>query len=62
VLKFLLKDTDDDQTAAVVSPDTPDVLQAMMKLWQVKSRAEVANKLAWRRRRKRMLLKKQWKN
>ncbi len=29
-----------------MSPDTPDVLQAMMQFWQAKSRGEVANKLA----------------
>ncbi len=53
------------QAAATVNPDTPNVLQAMMKLEQAKARAKTANKVAlelWRRRRKRMLLKKQWKN
>ena len=55
----------DAQAAATVNPDTPNVLQAMMKLEQAKARAKTANKVAlelWRRRRKRMLLKKQWKN
>jgi hypothetical protein len=44
-----------------VDPDAPNVLQAMMQLQQAKSRAEAANK-PWGRRRKGMLLKKQWKN
>ena len=36
----------DAASAATVSPDTPNVLQAMMQLRQAKSRAEAANKLA----------------
>ena len=36
----------DAASAATVSPDTPNVLQAMMQLQQAKSRAEAANKLA----------------
>ncbi len=36
----------DAASTATVSPDTPNVLQAMMKLEQAKSRAEAANKLA----------------
>jgi hypothetical protein len=36
----------DTVSAATVSPDTPDVLQAMMQLQQAKSRTEVANKLS----------------
>ena len=36
----------DAASAATVSPDTPNVLQAMMQLEQAKSRAEAANKLA----------------
>ncbi len=36
----------DAALAATVSPDTPNVLQAMMQLEQAKSRAETANKLA----------------
>ena len=36
----------DAQAAAAVSPDAPNVLQAMMQLRQAKSRAEAANKLA----------------
>jgi hypothetical protein len=39
------KDAADAVSAATVSPDTPNVLQAMMKLQQAKSRAEAANKL-----------------
>ncbi len=40
------KDAADAASAATVSPDTPNVLQAMMQLEQAKSRAEAANKLA----------------
>ncbi len=36
----------DAASAATVSPDTPNVLQAMIQLRQAKSRAEAANKLA----------------
>jgi hypothetical protein len=36
----------DAASAATVSPDTPNVLQAMMQLGQAKSRAEAANKVA----------------
>jgi hypothetical protein len=36
----------DSVSTVTVSPDTPNVLQTMMKLHQTKSRAEVANKLA----------------
>ena len=36
----------DADSAATVSPDAPNVLQAMMQLRQAKSRAEAANKLA----------------
>jgi hypothetical protein len=36
----------DAASAATVSPDPPNVLQAMMQLRQAKSRAEAANKLA----------------
>jgi hypothetical protein len=36
----------DAVSAATVSPDPPNVLQAMMQLRQAKSRAEAANKLA----------------
>jgi hypothetical protein len=36
----------DAALAATVSPDTPNVLQAMMQLRQAKSRAEAENKLA----------------
>ena len=36
----------DAQAAAAVSPDTPNVLQAMMQLEQAKTRAKAANKLA----------------
>ncbi len=39
------KADDDADSAATVSPDLPNVLQAMMQLRQAKSRAEVANKL-----------------
>ncbi len=55
------KAASDAASAATVSPDTPNVLQAMMQLQQAKSRAETTNK-PWRWRRKGMLLKKQWKN
>ena len=34
------------QTGAVVSPDTPNVIQAMMQLEQTKTRAKAANKVA----------------
>jgi hypothetical protein len=40
------KDAADAASAATVSSDTPNVLQAMMQLEQAKSRAEAANKLA----------------
>ena len=40
------KAADDADSSATVSPDLPNVLQAMMQLRQAKSRAEVANKLA----------------
>jgi hypothetical protein len=40
------KDAVDADSAATVSPDPPNVLQAMMQLRQAKSRAEAANKLA----------------
>jgi hypothetical protein len=56
------KAASDAASATTVSPDTPSVLQAMMQLRQAKSRAEAANKPWRRRRRKGMLLKKQWKN
>jgi hypothetical protein len=36
----------DSASAATVSPDTPNVLQAMMQLGQAKTRAEAANKVA----------------
>ncbi len=36
----------DADSAATVSPDTPNVLQAMMQLRQTKSRAEAANQVA----------------
>jgi uncharacterized membrane protein YccC len=36
----------DAASSATVSPDTPNVLQAMMQLEQAKSRTEAANKLA----------------
>ena len=36
----------DAASAAIVDPDAPNVLQAMMQLQQAKSRAEAANKLA----------------
>ena len=36
----------DAQAAATVNPDTPNVLQAMMKLEQAKARAKTANKVA----------------
>jgi hypothetical protein len=36
----------DAVSAGTVSPDTPNVLQAMMQLRQAKSRAEAANKFA----------------
>jgi hypothetical protein len=42
-----------DASAATVSPDTPNVLQAMMQLRQVKSRAEAANELALEAEKKR---------
>jgi PAB1-binding protein PBP1 len=45
-LRFLLKKAAADaQTAAVVSPDTPNVIQTMMQVRQVKTRAEAANKV-----------------
>ncbi len=40
------KDAADAVSAATVSPDTTNVLQAMMKLEQVKARAKPANKVA----------------
>ncbi len=52
----------DTASAVTVSPDTPNVLQAMIQLKEAKSRAEAANKLALETEKKRMLLKKQWKN
>ena len=36
----------DAASAAAVSPDAPNVLQAMMQLQQAKNRAEAANKVA----------------
>jgi hypothetical protein len=36
----------DAQAAATVNPDTPNVMQAMMKLEQAKVRAKTANKVA----------------
>jgi hypothetical protein len=36
----------DAQAATTVNPDTPNVLQAMMKLEQAKARAKTANKVA----------------
>ncbi len=36
----------DAASTSTVSPDTPNVLQAMMQLRQAKSRAEATNKLA----------------
>jgi hypothetical protein len=56
------KDAADAASAATVSPDTANVLQAMMKLEQAKARAKPQTRLHWRRRRKGMLLKQQWKN
>jgi hypothetical protein len=40
------KAVDDAASAATLSPNTPNVLQAMMQLEQAKSRAQAANKLA----------------
>jgi hypothetical protein len=52
----------DTDSAATVNADAPNVLQAMMKLEQANARAKTANKVAlWSRRRKMMLLKRQWK-
>jgi hypothetical protein len=46
-LNLLLKKfAADAQAAAAVSPDAPNVLQAMMQLEQAKTRAKAANKLA----------------
>jgi hypothetical protein len=44
-VQAVAKKADADASAATVSPDTPNVLQAMMQLRQAKSRAEAANKL-----------------
>ncbi len=52
----------DAASAATVDPGAPNVLQAMMKLERANARAKTANKVVWRRRKKRMLLKRQWKN
>jgi hypothetical protein len=68
------KDAADAASAATVNPDTPNVLQAMMKLEQAKARAKTANKVALEAEEerdaaetaveelKRQLLKQQWKN
>jgi hypothetical protein len=40
------KDAADAASAVTVNPDTPDVLQTMMKLEQAKARAKTANKVA----------------
>ena len=46
-LKVLLKKAAADTQASVdVSPDTPNVLQVMMKLEQAKTRAKASNKVA----------------
>jgi hypothetical protein len=45
-----------------VNPDTPNVLQAMMKLEQSKARAKTVNKVALEVEKEKVLLKKQWKN
>jgi hypothetical protein len=52
----------DAGSAAAVSLDAPNVLQAMMKLEQAKLAQKPPTSLPWRRRRKRMVLNKQWKN
>ena len=40
------KNAADAQAAAAVSPDVPNVLQAMMQLEQTNTRAKASNKLA----------------
>jgi hypothetical protein len=40
------KASSDNDSAVTVSPDTPNVLQAMMQFRQAKCRAETTNKLA----------------
>jgi hypothetical protein len=52
----------DAVSVATVNPDTPNVMQAMMKLEQANARAKTANKVALEAEKERMLLKKQWKN
>jgi hypothetical protein len=52
----------DAASAATVSLDTPNVLQAMMQLEQAKSRTEAANKLALEAEKERDAAEKQWKN
>ena len=52
----------DAESAATVDPGAPNVLQAMMKLERANARAKPQTRLLWRRRRKRMLLKRKWKN
>jgi hypothetical protein len=44
--KLLPKKLTDASSTATVNPDTPNVLQAMMKLEQVKVRAKTSNKVA----------------
>ena len=43
----------DAQAAAAVSPDTPNVLQSIMKLDQVKTRTKTTNKVALESEKKR---------
>ncbi len=46
LVKKAKKAVDDDVSTATVNPDTPNVLQAMMKLEQANARAKNANKVA----------------
>jgi hypothetical protein len=52
------EDPTDAQAAVAVRPDTPNVLQAIMKLDQVKTRTKTTNKVALESEKKRMILKK----
>jgi hypothetical protein len=52
----------DAASVATVSPDTPNVLEAIVQLEQARTRAKAANSLLWTRRRKRMLLNKKCKD
>ncbi len=56
------KDDTDAASADTVNPDTPNVLQAMMKFEKANAHAKTTNKVVLEVEKERILLKRQWKN